>query len=88
MNERTHIDIDMRADGSFVDPPRLTLGQRVLRAALVIAAVACLVALGFLFLGLALLVIPAALAAAAIAYASFRYQLWRAGKSRTTTVRR
>ena len=77
MTERTPIEIEMRPDGSFVDPPRLSLGQRLLRGALIIAALAGLVVLGFLFVGLALLLIPAALTAAGVAWAAFRYQIWR-----------
>ena len=89
MTDRAPIEIEMRADGSFVEPPRLTVGQRVLRAALVIAGLGVLVAAGFLLVGLALLLIPAALAAAGIAYGTFRYQLWKARKSRaggTTSI--
>lgn len=80
MSERREIEIEMRADGSFVDPPRLTFAQRALRVVLAIAILAALVTAGFLLVGLALLLIPAALAAAAVAWGMFRYQLWRVGR--------
>lgn len=77
MTDRVPIEIEMRADGSFVEPPRLTWGQRILRTALVIASLAALVAAGFLLVGLALLLIPAALAAAAVAWGMLRYRMWK-----------
>lgn len=80
MTERTEMQIEMRADGSFVDPPRPSFTQRALRVALAIAILAALITAGFLLVGLALLLIPAALAAAAVAWAMFRYQIWRLGR--------
>jgi hypothetical protein len=80
MTERVPIEIEMRADGSFVDPPRLTLGQRILRVILIVAGLASLVAAGFLFVGLALLLIPAALGAAAVAWGMLRYRMWQLGR--------
>jgi hypothetical protein len=77
MTDRVPIEIEMRADGSFVEPPRLTWGQRILRVALVIAGLAALVAAGFLLVGLALLLIPAALGAAAVAWGMLRYRMWK-----------
>jgi len=77
MTDRVPIEIEMRTDGSFVEPPRLTIGQRVLRVALMVAALSALVAAGFLFLGLALLLIPASLGAAAVAWGVLRYRLWK-----------
>ena len=79
MTDRVPVEIEMRVDGSFVEPPRLTLGQRILRVALILTGLAALVAAGFLLVGLALLLIPATLAAGVVAWAMLRYQLWRAG---------
>ena len=80
MTERTEMQIEMRADGTFVDPPRLSFAQRALRVAIAIAILAALVTAGFLLVGLALLLIPAALAAAMVAWGIFRYQIWRLGR--------
>lgn len=78
--ERRVVLIDMRADGSFADPPRASLAQRVLRGALVVAFLAAAVALAFLLLGLALILIPVALGAAGLAWGTWRFQRWRAGR--------
>jgi hypothetical protein len=77
MTDRVPIEIEMRADGSFVEPPRLTMGQRIMRIALMVAALAALVTVGLLFVGLALLLIPAALGAAAVAWGMLRYRMWK-----------
>ena len=79
MNERVPIEIDMRADGSFITPPRLTFAQRLLRVALLLVVLAALAAAGFLLVGLALLLIPAVIVAGLVAWGMIRFQLWRAG---------
>ena len=81
MTERVPVEIEMRADGSFVAPPRLSLAQRALRVALLVAGLAAVVAAGFLLVGIALLLIPAVLLAGVVAWGLLRFQLWRAGGS-------
>ena len=73
------MQIEMRADGSFIAPPRLTFAQRALRVALLLVVLAAFAAAGFLLVGLALLLIPAALVAGLLAWGMIRFQLWRTG---------
>jgi len=73
--------IDMAPDGTFREPPRAPLADRVMGyAALTFVAAAGLAAAALAF-WFAMILIPVALAAGAIAYLVFRYRLWRAGVS-------
>jgi hypothetical protein len=74
--ERT---IDMNPDGSFAPPRATPLADRILRGAVVLAALAGMVAFGLLALWAALIAIPVALGAGAVAYAAWRWRVWRAG---------
>ena len=74
---RTDRDIDMTADGEFVDPPPAPLSERIFRAAILIAVIAAGLAIAALALWFALILIPVALAAGVIAWAAWRWRLWR-----------
>jgi hypothetical protein len=81
--------IDMTLAGDFVSPPRPPrppIGTQIMLwaiVAMVLAVTALIVAVTFWFV---LMILPLVLAAGLIAYAAFRYQLWRAGRS--FTIRR
>jgi Flp pilus assembly protein TadB len=70
--------LDMTVEGEFVGPQPAPLADRVMRVAIVVAAICSAVALAAVALYIAVLLIPLALAAALIAYLAFRWQLWRA----------
>lgn len=69
--------IDMTPDGRFTAPEAPPLSAQILRAAIVIAALAGTFALAALVLWFALMLIPVAIGAALIAYGAFRYRVWR-----------
>lgn len=88
MKQRIPPDIEMRIDGSFkpVSSRRgLPLPNKLAGAALAIAAIAVGLTLAALLLWLVLwavvVLVPVAFVAVAIAWATYRYQLWRAGRS-------
>jgi hypothetical protein len=77
--------LDMTPDGEFVAPPRggypgaqAPWSARLLRAAVLVAALGGVVIIAGLALWLALLMIPVVLAAGAIAYGAYRWRLWQA----------
>jgi predicted lysophospholipase L1 biosynthesis ABC-type transport system permease subunit len=72
---------DMTPDGRFIEAPRPTLSEKLLRLGIIVAVIAALAGVAALALWLALVLIPVALAAAAIAYAAFRWRLWRLSRS-------
>ena len=74
---RPGADIDMNADGSFVDPPAPGLAERILRGALIAAVLAAGLAIAMLALWFALILIPVAIGAALIAWAAWRWRVWR-----------
>ncbi len=81
--------LDMTPDGEFVSPPgggyrrgQLPWSSRLLRAAVLVAALGGLVVVAGLALWLALLMIPVVLAAVAIAYGAYRWRLWQATRRR------
>lgn len=81
MREHLPPEIDMRPDGSFVDPPRLPLSVKIFRIALVMAVLAVALTVAVLLIGFALFMIPVAIASALIAWGAFRYRLWRMERS-------
>lgn len=74
-------DLDMTPDGRFLDPPATPVIARVVRGAIVVAAISGVAAAALLALWFALLLIPVAIGAGLLAWAAFRFQLWRAGRS-------
>jgi hypothetical protein len=78
------VQIDMTADGRFASPPPGGTGpvtNRVLRAAIIVAALATIGVVAALALWVALALIPIAIGAALLAYGILRFRLWRAGVS-------
>jgi hypothetical protein len=69
--------IDMNPDGSFSAPRATPLADRILRGAIVVAALTAMAGIGLLALWAALIMIPVALAAAAVAYGAWRWRMWR-----------
>jgi len=74
---RQGADIDMNADGTFVDPPAPSVAERVLRAAIIAAVLAAGLAIAMLALWFALILIPVAIGAALVAWAAWRWRVWR-----------
>jgi len=81
MREPLPPEIEMRADGSFVDPPVIPLSAKIFRVALVLAVLAVAFSAAVLLIGFALFMIPVAIASTLIAWAAFRYRVWRMGNS-------
>lgn len=81
MKDQRPPEIEMRPDGSFVDPPRVPLSVRIFRIALVVAILAAALAGAVLLIGFALFMIPVAIASAAVAWGAFRYRMWKMGRS-------
>lgn len=89
MIERRPYDIDMRADGSFVEKPRAEgfagwppppprgRGGSLARTLTIAAVLAGSVAVAGIVLSLALVLVPVMIGAALIGYAALRFQLWR-----------
>jgi len=96
MQDRDPRLIDMYPDGTFrpTGAPRGSpfgaspLAVRVFRVALVVAVVAGLLAAAFLAFWFALALIPIALIAGLVAWASLRFQMWRARRNLGGSVRR
>lgn len=89
MIERRPYDIEMRADGSFVEIPREggsagwpppPPGSRMARNLAIAAVLAGSVMVAGLVLSLALVLVPVLIGAALIGYAALRFQLWRMRK--------
>lgn len=81
--------LDMTPDGEFVSPRpgfhpgmRPSWSDRLLRTAVLVAALGGVVIVAGLALWLALLMVPVVLAAAAIAYGAYRWRLWQATRAR------
>jgi len=81
MLDRIPPELEMRPDGSFVEPPSAPLATRIFRIALIVTLLAASAAAAIFLLGVALILIPVAIGGALIAWAAFRFQMWRAGKS-------
>lgn len=75
------IQIDMTPEGEFRAPPPAPVSGRLLRAAVIVAALATLGAFAFLALWLAMILVPIAVCAGLVAYGLVRYRMWRAGVS-------
>jgi len=99
MIERRPIDIDMRADGSFVEkprpegfsqgfagwpPPPRGSGGSLVRTLTIAAVIAGSIAVAGVVLSLALVLVPVLIGAALIGYAALRFQLWRMRKTGAT----
>lgn len=76
--------LDMTPDGEFVSrryrEPGQSWSARLLRAAVLVAALGAVIIVAGLALWLALLMIPVVLVASAIAYGAWRWRLWQAGR--------
>lgn len=81
MKDHPPPEIEMRPDGSFVDPPRVPLSAKIFRIALVVAILAAALAGAILLIGVALFMIPVAIGSAAVAWGAFRYRMWKRGRS-------
>jgi len=81
MNEHLPPEIEMRPDGSFVDPPTVPWSVRILRVAIILAVLSAALAGAILLIGFALFLIPVAIGAAVVAWAAFRYRLWKVSRS-------
>ena len=88
--ERDDRLIDMDLEGHIRTPSAPPLMARVLRAAVVIAALGAMLAAGLLAFGLALALIPVVIMAGLVAWGAFRFQMWRkrAGLSAVMPFRR
>ena len=77
------IQIDMNPDGTFRAPPRASArggtpaSTKILRLALLVAAVAAAGAFAFLALWAAMIMIPIAVGAGLIAYGMIRFRIWK-----------
>jgi predicted lysophospholipase L1 biosynthesis ABC-type transport system permease subunit len=78
---RSGPQLDMTPDGQFLERPRETPAEKLLRYGIVVAVIAGLVALAAFALWLALILIPVVILAAAVAYAAFRWRMWKLGRS-------
>jgi hypothetical protein len=76
-------ELDMLPDGSFRDPPKPPVAARVLVWATLFAVVAGAFAVAAFALWVALIILPVALGAGVVAWLAFRFQLWRAGLTRS-----
>ncbi|MSP05147.1 MAG: hypothetical protein EXR05_07885 [Acetobacteraceae bacterium] len=81
MSERLPPEIEMRPDGTFVDPPRPLWSARIFRIAALLAIFAALVAAAIFLIGFALILIPVAFGSALVAWAALRYRIWKAARS-------
>ncbi len=78
---RSGPQLDMTPDGQFLEPPRETAAEKLLRYGVVVAAIAGLLAVAALAFWLAVMLIPVVIVAAAVAYAAFRWRMWKLGGS-------
>lgn len=97
MIDRRPYDLDMRADGSFVEksrpdgfagwrappPPR---GGRLARNLTIAAALAGAVVVAGLALSVALVLVPVMLGVALLGYGALRFQLWRMRRGSTAAM--
>jgi uncharacterized membrane protein YdbT with pleckstrin-like domain len=84
---RSGPQLDMTPDGQFLEPPRESAAEKLVRYGVIVAAIAAVLALAALAFWLAVVLIPIALLAAAIAYGAFRWRMWRLGRSGGTDLR-
>jgi hypothetical protein len=81
MRDHEPPQIEMRVDGSFAPPHAPTWPMKLAAGAVVVAVLAGMIALAAVLFWLALVLIPIAFIAGLVAWAAFRFQLWRAGRS-------
>ena len=76
--------IDMRPDGSFVEPPRRATSPvtaKLMLGGILVAAVAVSIAVAALAVWVVSLVLPVAILAAAVAWAAFKFRQWQSFRS-------
>jgi len=78
---RSGPQLDMTPDGQFLEPPRESPAEKLVRYGVVVAVIAGLVAVAALALWLAVLLIPVMIIAAAVAYGAVRWRMWKLGRS-------
>jgi hypothetical protein len=78
---KVSVQIDMTPEGDFVSPAGSPFGNKVLKVALVIAAIAAAGVLASLAFWLAVTLIPIAIGAGLIAYGILRYRIWQATRN-------
>ncbi len=85
MRYRVPPEIEIRMDGSFPPPRGPSLPMKIAGVALALATVAGVLALAALILWIVLwaivVLVPVALLSALVAWAAYRYQVWRRGRS-------
>ncbi len=79
-----HKIIEMTLDGEFVsppEPPRPPVGTKLMLWAIMATVLSMAVLVVVVTFWLIVTILPFVLLAAAIAYAAYRYQVWRSGRS-------
>jgi len=74
-------ELDMTLEGEFRSPPKPPLMTRILIWAVIVAVIASALVIAAFALWLALIILPVAVGAAVVAWAIWRFQMWRAGRS-------
>ncbi len=72
-------ELHMTLEGEFVSPPTPPLSTRILFWSIVVALIAGGLALAFVALWIAMVMLPIAIGAGVVGYLMFRYKMWRAG---------
>ena len=75
------VQLDMTPEGEFITPPGTPFGNKVLKIAIVLAAIAAAGVLASLAFWLAVTLIPIAIGAGLVAYGIIRYRLWQASRN-------
>lgn len=75
------LQIDMTPDGAFRSPEPVPITSKILRVAILVAAIAGAGVIAALALWVALALIPIAIGAALVAYGIIRYRIWKSGGS-------
>ena len=78
---RSGPQLDMTPDGQFLEPPRESPAEKLVRYGVVVAVIAGVLAVAALALWLAVLLIPVVIIAGAVAYGAFRWRMWKLGRS-------
>jgi CHASE2 domain-containing sensor protein len=81
-DQRRPVVIDLNPDGSFATPARPPLSARILRAAIVVAVIAGLLAIAAFAIASLFVLVPLALGAGAVGYGAWRWRLWQAQRRR------
>jgi hypothetical protein len=69
--------LDMTLDGQFREPPAMPAATKIVRLAVIVAALATIGAVALLALWFALILIPVAIGAGLVAWGVLRFQQWR-----------